>query len=300
VSTEVMEGGDGRGRPDDALPVQTETEPVPRMTSPRRSRLSRPRRLALQIAIAVLFLLAWQYLPEVSFLSSHIRLFDRFYISSPSEVWQTLGRLADGSHNTPLLWPYLWTTVEATIVGSAIGLIIGALVGLLFSNSPTLSAVLNPFLVLLNSVPRIALIPIFVLLVGPTKEASSLSVIVVVFFLGFFNAYEGGISVRQAVIDNVTLLGASRLQTMRYVRLPSVMTWTFAAVPNAISFGLVVAVATELFAGIPGMGYILLTSTSNVEASLTFAIIVVLSIVGLILYILTSMLRTRVLHWQGK
>ena len=269
-------------------------------TAHRRRRNSRAIRWSIQLAIVVAFLLCWQYLPTIGFLSSHVRIFDRFYISSPSQVWKTLGDLAVGRDNTPLVWSYLWTTVSATLIGCAIGLVLGAIFGLLFSNFRPLNAVLRPFVVLLNSVPRVALIPLFVLLVGPTVKASTLSVTAVVFFLGFFNAYEGGVGVQQAVLDNVQLLGASRLQVMRYVRLPAVATWTFAAIPNAISFGLVIAVTTELFAGIQGMGYILLTSTSNVESSLTFAIIVVLSIVGLLMYFLATFSRSRVLHWQGK
>lgn len=263
-------------------------------------RVSRPKRLLAQAVIVAAFIAGWQYLPEIGFLSSRVRIFDKFYISSPTAVCKTLGDLAAGRDNTPFVWPYLWTTVSATLEGVAVGLVLGALVGLLFSNSARLNSIIRPFIVLLNSVPRVALIPLFVLLVGPTVQASGLSVTAVVFFLGFFNAYEGGVSVQQAVLDNVTLLGASRLQVMRYVRLPAVASWTFAAIPNAISFGLVIAVTTELFAGVRGMGYILLTSTSNVEASLTFAIIVVLCVVGLILYFLATFSRRRVLHWQGR
>lgn len=263
----------------------------------------RPRGLSIrliQMAVVAGFLLAWQYLPTLDWLSSRVSLFNRFYISSPSEVWQTLGSLVTGTHGIPLLWPYLATTVVAAIVGAAIGLVLGALFGLLFSNSQTLSRIARPFVVVMNSVPRVALIPIFVLLVGPTIRGSTMSVIFTVFFLAFFNAFEGGSSVRQSVIDNAVLLGAGRVAVMWYVRLPMVIAWTFAAVPNAISFGLVVAVTAELLAGIQGMGYLLLTSTTNVEASLTFAIVVTLSVVGLVLYSGATILRNRVLHWQGR
>ena len=254
----------------------------------------------VQVGLVIAFLLGWQYLPTVGVLSANIKLFDRFYISSPSAVWQTLGNLLTGTHGIPRLWPYMATTVSATVIGAAVGLFLGAVFGLIFSNSVKLSEIARPFIVLMNSVPRVALIPIFVLLAGPTVEASTISVVATVFFLAFFNAFEGGISVRQAVIDNARLLGAGRLEIMRYVRLPMVAAWTFAAVPNAISFGLVVAVTTELLAGIQGMGYLLLTSTTNVEASLTFAIIVALSVVGLVLFSVATLFRNRLLHWQGK
>jgi NitT/TauT family transport system permease protein len=253
-----------------------------------------------QAAVVIGFVLAWQYLPTLGFLSSHLRIFDRFYISSPSEVGQTLADLVRGSNGIPVLWPYLVKTVLATVIGAAIGLLLGGLFGLIFSNSQRLSEIARPFVVLMNSVPRVALIPIFVLLAGPTVEGSTISVVATVFFLAFFNAFEGGVSVKQVMIENATLLGAGRLAIMWYVRRPMVVAWTLAAVPNAISFGLVVAVTTELLAGIQGMGYLLLTSTTNVEASLTFAIIVALSVVGLLLFSVATIFRNRVLHWQGK
>ena len=253
-----------------------------------------------QVLIVAAFLLGWQYLPTITVLSQSVKIFDRFYISSPTEVWQTLGYLLTGTHGIPLLWSYLAITVEATVVGAAVGLFLGALFGLVFSNSAGLSAVARPFIVLMNSVPRVAMIPIFVLLAGPTVQASAISVTATVFFLAFFNAFEGGISVRQAMLENAVLLGAGRLELMRYVRLPMVAAWTFAAVPNAISFGLVVAVTTELLAGVQGMGYLLLTSTTNVEAALTFAIIIALSVVGLVLYSVATIFRNHYLHWQGR
>lgn len=265
-----------------------------------RKREKRFRITSVQVAIVVAFLLVWQYLPKVSWISAHVNVLNSFYISSPVKVLQTLGDLITGSNGIPLLWPYLATTVEAAVIGAAIGMVIGALAGLVFSNSRTLSRIAKPFIVLVNSVPRVALIPIFVLLVGPTVRGSTMSVVFTVFFLTFFNAFEGGSSVKESMLENARLLGAKRLAVMRYVRLPMVIAWTFAAIPNAISFGIVVAVTAELLAGIPGMGYLLLTAITNVEAALTFAIVVALSVVGLVLFAAASLLRNRLLHWQGK
>jgi NitT/TauT family transport system permease protein len=176
--------------------------------------------------------------------------------------------------------------------------VLGAVFGLVFSSFPLLAQVANAYIVLFNSIPRVALIPIFVLLVGATIAASVISVVTIVFFLGFFNAFEGGRAVQQEMIDNAQLLGASRWKILLYVRAPSAGAWTFAAVPNAISFGLIVAVTTELLAGIQGIGALLLTSTTNIEANVTFAVIVILSVVGLILYWGSTLLRDRLLRWQ--
>ncbi len=256
-------------------------------------------RLVFQLSLAAVLLAAWEYLPKIHFISSHIRFLDAFFISSPSAVFVNLVGLITGNNdNSITIWPYLWTTVSATILGSAIGMLLGALFGLIFSNSQKLAEVVRPFLIVANSVPRVAMIPIFVVMMGPTIGASIVSVVAVVFFLGFFNAFEGGVSVNKALLENAKLLGAGPFETMRSIRLPMVLTWTFAAVPNAISFGLIVAVTTELLAGIPGMGSLILTATTNLQMGLTFAIIAALSIVGLILYWGAVYLQSKVIHWK--
>jgi len=255
------------------------------------------KRILIQCLIVVALLVGWQFLPTVSFLSDNIHLLNSFYVSSPSHVYSWIVKLMVGAKGTPEVWPYLYTTVMGAVVGSIIGVVTGALAALIFSESRSLSEVTQPFIVVANSVPRIALIPIVVLLVGPTLESSIVSVILVVFFLAFFNALEGGRSVRQSMIENSILLGASRWQIMRDLRAPNVILWTFAVVPNAISFGIVVAVTNELLTGLKGMGALLLTATTNLEAGLTFAVIVILSVVGVILYGVAELGRRKVLRW---
>ena len=256
-------------------------------------------RTLVQLAIAAAFLVAWQFLPMLEPLSKNVRLFDPFFISSPAQVWQNLSDLATGNNAGHVtIWPYLWTTVYSALLGTAIGMLLGAVFGLVFSNSQRLSEVVRPFIILANTVPRVAIIPIIVVLAGANVSASIISVIAVVFFLGFFNAFEGGQSVRGPMLENAKLLGASQLDVMREVRLPMVLTWVFAAVPNAISFGLIVAVTTELLAGIPGMGALLQSATTNVQAGLTFAIIVALAVVGLLMYWGAVALKRAVMRWE--
>jgi NitT/TauT family transport system permease protein len=258
-------------------------------------------RMLWQLLILGAVLSIWQFAPEWPALVKHVSFLNRIFISSPVDVVKTLNELLfTHANNIPLVWPYLRVTVEATVFGCIIGLVLGAFFGLLFSNSPALGSISRPFIVVANSIPRVALIPIFVLLFGATVKASTINVAIVVFFIGFFNAYEGGITINQAVIDNAKLLGAKPLDVMWSVRRPMVIAWTFAAVPNAISFGLAVAVTTELLTGIQGIGNLLLTATSNIESGLTFALIVILCVVGLIMYWGATWSKSRILHWQGK
>lgn len=267
----------------------------------RRSRSAQllPRWLVYTIraAIVAVFLLLWQFVPEIHGLRGVSPVFDPFFISSPTRVWHTIRELATGTGDQPLVWKYLLRTIEATLIGFTVGTIAGAVLGLVLSNSPRLSDVVRPFITMANSVPRIALVPIFVIIAGPSITGSVLTAIFVVLFIVFFNAFSGGTSVPPEALRNATLLGASRFELMWKLRARYVLVWTFAALPNAISFSLVSVVAAELFIGTVGTGQLLLLSVSSVDASLTFAIVILLSIVGVVMVGIAEAARSRLLRW---
>ena len=157
---------------------------------------------------------------------------DPFFVSSPTKIAQRIYDLVSGANNEDLLWPYLRDTLLATFGGVVIGTVAGALLGLILSNSRTARGILGPYITLINAMPRVALVPIFVIVAGPTMSASILTSVTVVLFLVFYNSYNGGLSVPKQVIENAQLLGATPFQLMRQVRLPYVLVWTFASLPT--------------------------------------------------------------------
>jgi NitT/TauT family transport system permease protein len=253
-----------------------------------------------RVAVLVIFLAAWEYLPKIHSLQGSVRWLNPFFISSPTMVYHEVIQLATGSHGSVVVWSYLWSTIEATLIGTAAGLLIGCVFGALFSNNERLARIFSVYVTVLNSIPRIALIPVVVLVVGPGLNSSIVAAILVVAFLGFFNAFEGGRSVSAPVLQNAWLLGASSRQIMFRVRFPYVLTWTFAVVPNAISFGLITVVTTELLTGSKGMGGLILNATTNVDASLSLAVAFILAVVGTVLVVFADMVKKRVLHWDTR
>jgi NitT/TauT family transport system permease protein len=247
--------------------------------------------------ILAAFLLGWQFLPSVHALRNVSAIFDPFYVSSPSKIVALIGTLTGISGSGATMWPNLADTLEATLIGVAVGTVLGALAGLLLSESETGQQVASPFITFVNAIPRVALVPVFVILLGASLEMESFTCITVVFFLVFYNAFSGGRSVPADVIANAQLLGASRIAVMRRVRLAYVMVWTVASLPNAISFGIVAAVTAEVLAGQIGMGTLLTTSITTVDSTLTFAVVVVLALVGVILVGAAQLASRRALHW---
>ncbi len=250
-----------------------------------------------QLALLAVILLCWQYLPDVGFIAHRFHFMDPFFISSPSRVYSTLIDLATGRNGSILVWSYARRTVESALIGTAIGIVSGGLAGLLLSQSPYFSRLFQPLLLVLNAIPRVALIPIFVIIFGPTAKASEAVAISVVFFVVFFVALEGARSVPAQILQNAQILGASGFQTMRQVRLPYAVAWVFAVLPNAVAFGLLSVVTAEVFTGTVGMGRLLLISSSTVNASLTFAVVAILGVIALVFTVAAEALKRRVLHW---
>jgi NitT/TauT family transport system permease protein len=279
----------------DAVGAPAPGAPAARRRPPREPR--RPAVWALQAAIVIAILLIWQYIPDVPGIRHEVRFADPFFISSPSGVANELWLIMRGAPNVPTIWAPLARTVGTALVGTLVACVLGAVGGLAVSSWLLLERVARPFLVLFNAIPRVAMIPIIILIVGASAAADAITAFTVVFFLVFYNAAEGASSVPRETIQNSALLGASNMAIMWKVRWPYAIGWTWAALPNAIAFGLVGTVTAEVFTGGSGIGYQLSLAIGAVNSPLLFAIVVVLAAVGVVLAIGSRWLRVRVLPW---
>ena len=266
-----------------------------RMFAPRvRERL---RVTGAQAVLAAALLGIWEYLPKVNGLADKYHLLNPFFISSPSRVVRRIGELLAGTDTIQNIREPLWFTVRDALIGLLIGVVVGAVLGLLLSSSPTAAAIIRPFVVVFSAVPRIALIPVIVVVFGPTSKSSIFSAALIVFFAVFFNAFEGGRTVKTELLDNVYVLGAPARHEMFRVRLPYVLAWTVVALPGAAGYGLVGAVVTEVLVGIQGMGQQLVLSLNGADATTTIALAVLLAALGIVLTGIATFVRSRLLFW---
>jgi NitT/TauT family transport system permease protein len=255
-----------------------------------------------RVLLLAAFLAAWEWVPEIPGAASAAPFLDRFFISSPSTVTRELWHLIVASDLIPgasaiSIWPYLEVTVVAALAGTAIAVVVGTLAGLVCASSEVTYDVVRPFIVALNAIPRIALVPIIVLIFGTSSIGDALTAFLLVVFLAFYNSLEGARSVNPETLESVRMFGASRLRLMFSVRAPYAMAWVFAALPNAVSFGLLGAVAAELFTGSNGLGQLLTTAVDTTNAALTFAVVVVLALLGSVLVQGLEAARRRWLGW---
>ncbi|MFG1426309.1 ABC transporter permease [Roseixanthobacter glucoisosaccharinicivorans] len=249
-----------------------------------------------QLALLALFLGLWEGLTRVPYLIKNTFL-DPFFISRPSLIAEQLWSWTFGAQ-AGFLFPHLASTLGATLLGLAVAGVTGFAAGLILSQNPILARTLNPFIVCCNSLPRIAMVPLITMMFGLGLVAKVVTVWFVVFFLIFFNTFKGSLSVEAHILQFCRTLGASPRQILWNVRVPSALAWTFAALPNAISFSLVGVVIAEFVGTTTGMGYLIVSSLSTLNASEMFAAITVLGLSGICLVTLAERVERRLLRWS--
>jgi NitT/TauT family transport system permease protein len=250
-----------------------------------------------RLTIVVVLLALWQWLPAIPALQNLLPVFNPYFVSSPSRTAVEIWQLGTGSPETGSVWPYLVATLVASLIGTIVGAVLGLLIALWLSTNHFASRVASPFIAVINATPRVAIIPIVVIIVGPNPASSAITAVTIVFFLVFFNAFEGSQNIPRETLDNARLLGANGMSAMWRVRFPYAGAWAFASLPNAISFGLVGAVTAEILSGAEGVGKLMLTATDTTNSDLTFAVVVYVGALGVILVLLSSYARRRFLHW---
>lgn len=250
-----------------------------------------------QAGLLAVVLAAWEGLTRIEWFTKNT-IFDPFFISQPSRIAVRIYEwLLPGSAS---LWPHLWQTLSATFLGLFVGVSTGFIVGLVLAQNKFTARVLNPFIVMLNSMPRVAFVPLITMIFGLGIASKVVTAWFVVFFLLFFNTYKGSLSVDRELLDFCKSLGGNRRQILWRVRIPYAAAWTFAALPNAVSFALIGVVLAEFVGSNTGMGYVMILALASLNATDMFAAITVLSIVGLVLVYAVRSVEKSVLHWSSE
>jgi NitT/TauT family transport system permease protein len=275
--------------------------------------------LAWQVSICVVVLSVWQwgYQLQTRFPSLVPDLLDPYFISKPSEIFEQFLILSclksklgvvNGWFNGDFakcmartennLWVATAITLKNTFFGFIIGVTSGFAAGLILGRSDGLSAIFQPFITAVNSIPRIALAPIIVLAFGIGDTSKIVTSWIVVVFLVFYNTFEGARSIDEGFINAARLLGASEWQITRTVVIPSTMAWVFASLTPAISFALIGVIVGEFIGAEKGIGRLIIESEARGEASGMMVAVTVLMLVGVLLAALIRRLQAYLLRWQ--
>jgi len=218
-------------------------------------------------------------------LGARFGFIDPFYFSAPGQIAHTLYVWATQG----LLFHHLLVTLAEAGVGFLAGLVLGVSLGFLFAANPRLDAILQPFIVILNAMPRIAFAPLIILWFGLGFISKVVIVVSLVFFAVFFNTYHGFKEINPAILRNARVIGATRSQMLLHVYLPAALTWTFASILVSVGFDIIAAVLGEYIGASAGIGYLIDNVQSNFDATGVMAGLVTLTIS---VAILDSLLQT--------
>jgi NitT/TauT family transport system permease protein len=240
----------------------------------------------VRVAIVAAFLVLWQIAAD--------RWIDITFISRPSDIVQRLGEWSgDGT-----LWSNSWITIQEIVFGFLLGAAAGALAGFVLASLNFVYRVLDPFVMALYSIPKVALAPLFIVWFGIGMHMKVLLAAATVFFLVFLNTAAGVREVDRGLVDAVRLMGGTRWDVARRVVLPSSMTGVLTGLKVAIPYALIGAVIGELVASNRGLGYLINDAASQFDTAGVFATLVVLSIIAGVLNVLVGLVGKRVNRWK--
>ncbi|MEU6831665.1 ABC transporter permease [Nocardia beijingensis] len=271
-----------------AVENETEEQILARVrTTARRARI---RTWGLRVALVALWLGAWELTATV--------WIDPFFYSKPSLIWARLVEWFTEGTQFGSIWLQVYTTVQEAVLGFVIGTVAGVVLGVLLGRSRYWAEVLAPFIKALNAVPRIVLASLFIIWFGLGLSSKVATVVVLVFFAVFFNAFTGAREVDGNVIDNARILGASRRQVLVSIVLPSATTWILSSLHTAFGFALIGAVVGEYAGASKGLGLLISNAQGTFDSAGIYAGMIIITVIALIAEWGIGMAENRLLKWR--
>lgn len=273
--------------------ISTAARTLSPSATPHKARNRRPGRLIgmnlARLALAVVILLAWHLAVEQGWA-------DPAFVSSPGAIWDFLEDFVGSGE----VWRHLWVTLQSTLLGFAIGGVAGILAGLVLARFARLNELLDPFLTILNSLPRVALAPLFLLWFGlgpSSKVALSVSL---VFFILLVNTRSGVKNVDPDIVTVSRLLGGGGRRMFQKVILPAAVPSIAAGLHLAVIYSLLGVVVGEMIAAEAGLGQRIAFYSGQFNTAGVLGVLAVLALIAAAMNAATALIERRLLRWQNR
>ena len=272
-------------------PLPLESDAMVKRTARRKTVRRRLLLWMARLGLAVVIIGGWQLCTSLGWV-------DKFFYGQPSLIWKSLDHLF--TQGTPFgsVWANIAVTLKEALYGFFLGTGTGVVLGLLLGQNRFLADVLGPYIKVVNAVPRIILGSIFLVAFGLGIFPKVLLASVLVFFIVFFNAFQGVREVNQNLVANVKVLGASPLQVARHVTIPSALTWIIASLHTAFGFAIIGALVGEILGSTQGMGLVISQAQGRLDQNTVFAGMAIMAAITLVAEFLLTLLEKRVLGWR--
>ncbi|MCO6362974.1 ABC transporter permease [Paracoccus sp. 08] len=245
------------------------------------------RRRMWSAALIVAFFLGWEVLCLALNVSDLV-------VPRPSQVIATLVA------RFPVLWPHIIQTLWTTMIGFGLGVAVGVVIGALIGTSRVAYDTAYPLLIGFSSIPKVAVVPIFVLWFGAGPVPAVLTALAMCFFPIVVNIATGLATTEPEMEDVLKSLGAGKMDLLLNVGLPRTMPFFFASLKIAATYAFVGTVLAETVASNKGIGNVMMSASSNFDVPLVFAGLFILAFLGVALYVLFSVIEGRVVGWANR
>jgi NitT/TauT family transport system permease protein len=243
---------------------------------------------AWRIGLGLVVLGVWQ-------AGAVLGMIDPFFLSRPDSI---LARVSSWVMSGTL-WPHLAVTVSESLLGLIVGGAIGVTSGFVLARSPFAARVLDPYITMLNAIPRVVLAPLFLLWFGLGIWSKVALAVTLVFFVMFFSTFQGVRDADKVIINNVRMLGATERQLVHHVLVPSALTWIFSSLQTSLGFAIVGAVVGEYLGSTRGLGYVIAQAEGTFDTTGVFAGMSVLAAVVVVASAAVSRAERWLLRWKG-
>ena len=281
-------------------------------------RIGRARLLVLQALVAVVAIAVWYVGSSVAI--GGVYFLPKFFFSTPGDVAMRVWTLfADGtakivtckdsieigrllSISDPCfgktVWQHLLITLTEGVLAFVIGAVAGVGLGFWLARSALMSAIFDPYIKMLNALPRVVLAPIFMLWLGLGIWSKVALGVTLVFFIVFFNVYQGVKEVSPVILANARMLGMSERQLFAHVYWPSALSWMFSSLHTSVGFAIIGAVVGEYLGSAAGLGYLINQAEGTFDTTGVFAGMVILAVFVLVIDWLVTLAENRLLVWR--
>jgi len=253
-----------------------------------------------QLGLLVVIFVVWHVLTKPGLIPPFMFENDRqaaFFFGEPLKIFERIGHWFFTNAD---IYEHLWVTLLETVLAFGIGTVLGLGCGLWLALSPMAAAITDPYIKALNSMPRVILAPIFAVWFGLGVASKVALGVTLVFFIVFFNVYQGVREVSPVILANARMLGASGRQLLRHVYLPSATSWVFSSLHTSVGLAFVGAVVGEYLGSSRGVGYLILQAEGAFDINTVMAGILVLTAFALLLDAAVGRIEKRLMKWQPK
>lgn len=254
--------------------------------------MKRVQLLTLQILVGVAILAFWHVFTAYPILGDTRNI--QFFFSTPLAVIERVIKEFVGGE----IWRHLGITLLEAVLAFIFGAVGGILFGFLLARRPLMAAVADPYVKAANALPRVVLAPIFALWFGLGIWSKVALGFTLVFFIVFFNVYQGVKEVSPTVLANARMLGMNSRQLMRHVYWPSAMSWMFSSLHTSVGFAVVGAVVGEYLGASAGLGYKIQEAESVFDVTGVFAGMFILAVFVLVIDAFVTLVENRLLVWR--